>query len=304
VTEQKLWAFFMQQEMAINPNRLTQPGQKVCESSGRTKSRAGWVSQVTAHPHTRCRAGLCRSGPFGVSGPRENGPEILSSHSEITNGGMLRKGCSPALHGSIPATHPGLPTPVCASQRLPAHPSQHCPEVSNPACIVLHVSATVTLSIPASITLGQPASPQGIHPGQHHAIPISSVTLSPSASPACPSRHRQTNNFSLEDHLCPPLKLADLPIYTHIVRLCSRLQASRGMGGSELPSSPKRRLQLADINPHPPGSPGLKSRGGMLRGGMLQPWKGTLEQLPALLLRAGAHGRRQNCVAKKTRATR
>lgn len=87
--------FLCGRRQQLDLHRLTQPEQQVCESSDCTESGAGWRSHITAHPRTRCRlvcAGLCPSGPFGISGPTDNGPEIPSSHSETTSEGDAEEG--------------------------------------------------------------------------------------------------------------------------------------------------------------------------------------------------------------------
>lgn len=133
-------------------------------------------------------AGLCRSRPFGVSGPRDNGPEIFSSHSQITSKSGLRnagdaepRDVHPNLQSSTLATDRDLPTivqpatPCLWQPASPVHPSQHRPEVSIPSHIVLCISDSVTLANLASITLFYPASItlsitdqlQGIHSSLH-----------------------------------------------------------------------------------------------------------------------------------------
>lgn len=100
-------------------------------------------------------AGLCPSGPFGVSGPRENGPEIPSSHSETTSEGDAEAGCAPSSPWVNPSHRPGplyhstASIAICASQHRPV-PSIALRCLSQPP-----LSCT---SQPASPCLCQPAS--------------------------------------------------------------------------------------------------------------------------------------------------
>lgn len=110
-------------------------------------------------------AGLCPSGMLEVSGPRENGPEILSSHPETTSEGDAEEGvCTPLSMGQ-PQTKTWVFSPL-----------------SVPATISLTIPASIALSIPASIPLSVPASiPYGIHSSLHFSAHISQC------HPVCPS---------------------------------------------------------------------------------------------------------------------